>query len=81
VRGRNNDNARLREVLGWEPSIRLEQGLAVTYEWIRVQVLSNAPVSVGVFAANSESRAWAKDILDVRDYGVDCTFTMIVLRR
>lgn len=25
--------------------------------------------------ANSESKAWAKDILDVRDYGVDCTFT------
>jgi len=23
---------------------------------------------------NSESTAWAKDILDVRDYGVDCTF-------
>ena len=29
VRG---DNTRLREVLRWEPSIRLEQGLAVTFE-------------------------------------------------
>src|SRR2546426_3170262 len=25
--------------------------------------------------ANPDSKAWAKDILDVRDYGVDCTFT------
>ena len=34
VRGRNSDNTRLREVLGWEPSISLEDGLAITYEWI-----------------------------------------------
>ena len=34
VRGRNSDNTRLRQVLGWEPSITLEQGLAATYEWI-----------------------------------------------
>jgi len=34
VRGRNSDNRRLREALGWEPSIPLEQGLEVTYRWI-----------------------------------------------
>ena len=34
VRSRNSDNIRLREVLRWEPSVRLEQGLAVTFEWI-----------------------------------------------
>jgi GDP-D-mannose 3',5'-epimerase len=38
VRGRNSDNARLREVLGWEPAISLEQGLATTYAWIEEQV-------------------------------------------
>jgi nucleoside-diphosphate-sugar epimerase len=43
VRGRNSDNTRLREVLGWEPSIRLEQGLATTFEWIAAQVLSKVP--------------------------------------
>ncbi|MCA1567945.1 MAG: NAD-dependent epimerase/dehydratase family protein [Acidobacteria bacterium] len=35
VRGRNSDNTRLREVLGWEPQISLEEGLRLTYEWIR----------------------------------------------
>ena len=34
VRGRNSDNSRLREVLGWEPQIRLRDGLKVTYMWI-----------------------------------------------
>ncbi len=39
VRGRNSDNGRLREVLGWEPSISLEQGLAVTYKWIEGELI------------------------------------------
>jgi GDP-D-mannose 3',5'-epimerase len=34
VRGRNSDNTRLNQVLGWEPTIPLEQGLQVTYLWI-----------------------------------------------
>ncbi len=34
VRGRNSDNTKLREVLGWEPTISLEEGLARTYAWI-----------------------------------------------
>jgi nucleoside-diphosphate-sugar epimerase len=38
VRGRNSDNARLRQVLGWEPSISLEAGLARTYPWVEAQV-------------------------------------------
>jgi nucleoside-diphosphate-sugar epimerase len=38
VRGRNSDNTRLREVLGWEPAIKLEDGLAETYRWIEKQV-------------------------------------------
>ncbi|MFQ5902134.1 MAG: NAD-dependent epimerase/dehydratase family protein [Candidatus Binatia bacterium] len=39
VRGRNSDNTRLRQVLGWEPEISLEEGLARTYAWIEAQVL------------------------------------------
>ena len=34
VRGRNSDNTRIRQVLGWEPSIPLEEGMATTYRWI-----------------------------------------------
>lgn len=34
VRGRNSDNTRLRQVLRWEPSVPLEEGLAQTYRWI-----------------------------------------------
>jgi nucleoside-diphosphate-sugar epimerase len=38
VRGRNSDNKRLRQVLGWEPQVSLEYGLASTYEWIEGEV-------------------------------------------
>ena len=38
VRGRNSDNTRLKQVLGWEPEISLEEGLATTYAWIEEQV-------------------------------------------
>ena len=38
VRGRNSDNTMLREVLGWEPQISLEEGLARTYKWIEGEV-------------------------------------------
>jgi len=42
VRGRNSDNHRLREVLGWEPAISLEEGLATTYKWIESEVTNNS---------------------------------------
>jgi nucleoside-diphosphate-sugar epimerase len=38
VRGRNSDNTRLRQVLGWEPRVSLEEGLARTYAWVEEQV-------------------------------------------
>ncbi|MEO5857548.1 MAG: NAD-dependent epimerase/dehydratase family protein [Pyrinomonadaceae bacterium] len=38
VRGRNSDNTAIRKVLGWEPKVTLEQGLAHTYLWIEKQV-------------------------------------------
>jgi GDP-D-mannose 3', 5'-epimerase len=34
VRGRNSDNTRLLQVLGWEPQISLRKGLVSTYRWI-----------------------------------------------
>jgi nucleoside-diphosphate-sugar epimerase len=38
VRGRNSDNSKLREVLGWEPTTPLEEGLIPTYRWIEKMV-------------------------------------------
>jgi len=34
VRGRNSDNTKLRQVLGWEPRVSLREGLTRTYPWI-----------------------------------------------
>ncbi len=54
VRGRNSDNTRLRQVLGWEPSISLEEGLDKTYDWISCELrkagrMLPATASVGPF--------------------------------
>ena len=35
VRGRNSDNALILEQLGWEPTIKLADGLRLTYAWIK----------------------------------------------
>lgn len=37
VRGRNSDNSLCKEILGWEPTIPLEEGLIPTYNWIEEQ--------------------------------------------
>lgn len=38
VRGRNSHNELIREKLGWEPSMSLEDGIRKTYPWIASQV-------------------------------------------
>lgn len=42
VNGRNSDNTKILELMGWEPSIRLKEGMAKTYEWIESQMLVGA---------------------------------------
>lgn len=37
VRGRNSDNRLIREKLGWAPTMKLEDGLKLTYRWINEQ--------------------------------------------
>jgi nucleoside-diphosphate-sugar epimerase len=39
VNGRNSDNTLIREVLGWEPSVRLEDGIERTYRWIHDELV------------------------------------------
>ena len=38
VQGRNSDNTKIKEVLGWAPSTSLVDGIAKTYPWIEEQV-------------------------------------------
>jgi nucleoside-diphosphate-sugar epimerase len=45
VRGRNSDNALIREKLKWAPSQPLKEGIAKTYSWINKKVLSESTVS------------------------------------
>jgi GDP-D-mannose 3', 5'-epimerase len=40
VNGRNSDNTRIRELLGWSPGISLQEGLEKTYAWIYDQIVS-----------------------------------------
>lgn len=41
VRGRNSDNTLIRDVLGWAPSIGIEEGIRQTYKWIYEQMTSS----------------------------------------
>jgi GDP-D-mannose 3', 5'-epimerase len=50
VRGRNSDNSRLRQVLGWEPQISLRQGLVPTYRWIASRVMERPDAVAGIAA-------------------------------
>ncbi len=42
VNGRNSDNTMILEKLGWEPSIRLRDGLERTYRWIEQEIATGA---------------------------------------
>jgi nucleoside-diphosphate-sugar epimerase len=35
VNGRNSDNTMIQRELGWEPAVRLRDGMQLTYEWIK----------------------------------------------
>ncbi len=47
VRGRNSDNTLLHQILGWQPSIRLEQGLVHTYRWIEAELIKARRIPAG----------------------------------
>src|SRR5689334_5389889 len=41
VNGRNSDNTLIKKLLGWEPDIRLRDGMEKTYRWIYDQMASH----------------------------------------
>ena len=38
VRGRSSDNEIIEGLIGWKPLYTLEEGVKLTYEWIKKQV-------------------------------------------
>jgi nucleoside-diphosphate-sugar epimerase len=42
VNGRNSDNTKILEKLGWEPSVRLREGMEKTYQWIEREMARGA---------------------------------------
>jgi len=50
VNGRNSDNTKIRQRLGWEPSTPLREGLEKTYRWVHEQVRARARGKVQVTA-------------------------------
>ena len=41
VRGRNSDNTVLAEIIGWQPEIRVAEGIKHTYDWIAGEIARN----------------------------------------
>lgn len=52
VAGRNSDNTFILQVLGWEPSTPLKEGMAQTYAWIKQQY---ADRKAGIYTPASET--------------------------
>jgi len=52
VNGRNSDNTMIQDRLGWEPSLRLRDGMECTYRWIEEQIEAVMPVTCGVSSAS-----------------------------
>jgi nucleoside-diphosphate-sugar epimerase len=51
VRGRNSDNTLIAQLLGWAPSISLEQGLEETYRWIYDEMVADPKYARGLAKA------------------------------
>ena len=45
VNGRNSHNSLIKKYLGWEPSIRLRDGMERTYRWIYDEMLKEMPAA------------------------------------
>lgn len=55
VRGRNSNNNLIKEKLGYAPSVKLEDGLKVTFEWIKLKI--HEAIKCGVDAETAFSKS------------------------
>ena len=55
VRGRNSNNQLIQEKLGYTPSVRLEDGLKVTFDWIDGKIKEEIAAGINVKEAFSKS--------------------------
>lgn len=56
VRGRNSDNARITEAIGWSPRTPLAEGLRKTYAWVKRQVQADGARGTNIYVAHAKSR-------------------------
>ena len=47
VNGRNSDNTKIMQYLGWAPGIKLREGMAKTYEWIHGEYVAKYAATAG----------------------------------
>ncbi|KAJ2912126.1 hypothetical protein MD484_g8287, partial [Candolleomyces efflorescens] len=47
VGSRNSNNERVTEVLDWKPTTSIEQGMKLTCDWMKAQILSDLPTDPG----------------------------------
>jgi GDP-D-mannose 3',5'-epimerase len=53
VRGRNSENTLIKQVLGWAPSVKIKDGLALTQVWLKDQIEKEKAKGVDVAAMAS----------------------------
>ena len=54
VRGRSSNNEKLKEVLNWNYTIKLEEGMRRTYEWIYNNLTKTNPVNLQIKKLEAE---------------------------
>jgi len=67
VRGRNSNNELIKKVLGWAPSITLADGLKMTYDWIKGEIVREQ--SEGLAQDYLNSKIVAQDTASMDNIG------------
>ena len=68
VRGRNSDNTLIKQVLGWAPSIKLNDGLKMTHTWIQSKV-DEIVKSGGTLDGLTTSKVCTQQMVESSDMG------------